>query len=145
MILYLDTSSLVRLYLREEETEAVQRLCDRAETLTTSWLAYTEARSVFARKHREGNLTLNELRLLVHELEADWAKYLALDVTSKLLLEAGSLAEKHGLRSLDAIHLASVLSLRGHPGLSGRSLTFSSADGRLLAAARAEGLECATG
>ncbi|MDP2935439.1 MAG: type II toxin-antitoxin system VapC family toxin [Dehalococcoidia bacterium] len=143
MILYLDTSSLVKLYLREEGSEVVRRLRDQAETLTTSWLAYTEARSVFARKHREGNLTRNELRQLVHELEGDWAGYLALDVSSKLLLDAGNLTEKHVLRALDAIHLASALSLRDGPRFPGRSLTFSAADGRLLAAARAEGLDCA--
>lgn len=145
MILYLDTSSLVKLYLPEEGTDAVRRLSSEAETLTTSWLAYTEARSAFARHHREGNVTSDERRQLVRELESDWVGYLALDVSSRLLREAGNLTEKHGLRSLDAIHLASALSVRDDPGFSGRSLTFSSTDGRLLAAAAAEGLQCAAG
>ena len=53
MILYLDTSSLVKLYVDEPGSEDVLRLVDQAELVTTSVVAYAEARAALARRRRE--------------------------------------------------------------------------------------------
>lgn len=144
MILYLDTSSLVKLYVEEQGSEQVLELAREAHTIATSWLTYTEARSAFARKYREGAISLAEYQKRADEFESEWGVgYLALEVSYNILLDAGNLAAKHPLRALDAIHLASALHIADGPWPP-TSFTFSSADGRLLAAARAEGLDCAT-
>lgn len=139
MNLYLDTSSLVKLYIREIGTEAVQALASQTRVMNTSWLTYAEARAAFARKHRRGDLTDEEYGQVLVAFESDWSNLLRLEVSYFILLRAGQLAERHGLRALDAIHLASALHIAGLPGL-GATLTLSSADGGLLAAAQAEGL-----
>lgn len=143
MILYLDTSSLVKLYVKEQGSEEARGLASGAEVITTSWLAYTEARSALARKYRGRGLTEDEYRQALREFEKDWDIYAALEVSPGVLREAGDLAEKHGLRSLDAIHLASAVSVlrRSEPA----DLIFSSVDLRLVAAAEVEGLSCARG
>ena len=46
MILYLDTSSLVKLYLEEDGRQAVRSLVDLATVVATSVIAYPEARRV---------------------------------------------------------------------------------------------------
>lgn len=139
MTLYLDTSSLVKLYVQEEGSEAVQALASQTAVITTSWLAYTEARAAFASKYREGVLTDDEYQPVVAAFEQDWPKYLRLEVSYPILLEAGQLAERLGLRASDAIHLASAIYIAGLPP-SWANLTLSSADEQLLAAAQAEGL-----
>jgi predicted nucleic acid-binding protein len=57
MILYLDTSSLVKLYLDEVYSEAVHRWAQEAEVLATSRVAYPETLAALARRWREGVLT----------------------------------------------------------------------------------------
>ncbi len=73
MILYLDTSSLVKLYLEEDGRQAVRSLVDRAAVVATSVIAYPEARSAFARLRREDVLTAGDLARVKGDFERDWS------------------------------------------------------------------------
>ena len=53
MIVYLDTSSLVKLYVEEDESSKVDALVKSSEITATSLVAYAEARAAFARRSRE--------------------------------------------------------------------------------------------
>lgn len=53
MILYLDTSALVKLYVTEDYSDIVQTAAKAADSLASSVLAYVEAQATFARLHRE--------------------------------------------------------------------------------------------
>ncbi len=112
MILYLDTSALVKLYAEEEGTEVVERAVEEAELVATSVVAYAEARAALARKHREGVFSDEERREAVEALDEDWETFEKPEVTEDLAREAGDLAEEHALRGFDAIHLASALLAR---------------------------------
>jgi predicted nucleic acid-binding protein len=138
MILYLDTSSLVKLYVPEMETAAVKRDVDAAEVVATSSLAYVEARAAFARKRRERDVSVRDYRDLVQDFDHDWESYLIVDVSNVLVKSAGRLAEKHALRGYDAVHLASAVTIRRE---GDRSVSFSCFDARLSRAARREGLK----
>lgn len=61
MILYLDTSSLVKLYVAELGSAQVRQMVVRAGVVATSVVAFPEARSAFARLAREGR-SLSALR-----------------------------------------------------------------------------------
>ena len=50
MTVYLDTSSLVKLYVDEPDADDVQRIVGEADVVATSVLAYPEARAAFARR-----------------------------------------------------------------------------------------------
>ena len=65
MILYLDTSSLVKLYLDEIHSEAVHRWAQEAEVLATSRVAYPETFAALARRWREGDF--DEMKCLAYE------------------------------------------------------------------------------
>lgn len=130
MLVYLDASALVKLYIGEPGTREVERAVEEAEAVATSWLSYPEARSAFARLHREGHLTDDQLRLVVSALEGDLPAYDLVLPDEDTWRSAGHLAEKLGLRALDALHLASA---SGMPAPDVRMMTF---DERLLAAAR---------
>lgn len=129
MILFLDTSSLVKLYVEESGSDSVRRLVAGASRIAVSVLAYPEARSAFARRCREGALDARGLRTARAAFERDWTRMVRLAVTEDVYRAAGGLAERHGLRALDGLQLASFLSLRTR--LPPRGVKFASFDRRL--------------
>lgn len=134
MTLYLDTSSLVKLYVTEAESESVRRLVESADIVATAAIAYPEARAALARRRREGALRPRTLSAARRALDDDWPKYLAVDVTGALCRDAGDLAERYGLRGDDSVHLAAYLHVARAAGRA--SVRFSCFDDRLTAAAR---------
>jgi predicted nucleic acid-binding protein len=137
VILYLDTSALVKIYVEEISSAEVRDNAKEAEGLATSRIAYAEARAAFARKRREQGLSRAGYRAVVNDLDQDWDDYFIVDVSESVVRAAGILAEHHALRGADAIHLASAVTLGKQMG---QGVTFLCSDGRLAAAAGKEGL-----
>ena len=137
MILYLDTSALVKLYIEEPGSERVREALKEASIVSTSRVAYVEARAGIARKHREGELSKEEHNRMVDDLVRDWGNYFIVEVSEGVVKLGGELTERHPLRGFGAIHLASALLIRNRTDLD---VLFSSFDDRLNGAARAEGL-----
>ncbi len=132
MILYLDTSALVKLYVREDHSDAVRQEVTAAVAAATARIAYAEARAAFARRAREGTLAPQDLRRVVTALDADWENYLCLEVTENIARQAGELAERYALRGFDSLHLASALALQRRVAMPFRFLCY---DDRLQAVA----------
>ena len=135
MILYLDTSSLVKIYLEESGSDLVREWVDDAEAIATSRVAYPEALSAFARRKDQGDLDARVFDLLQETLQSDWPSFVLLPLRER---RAGALAVKHLLRGFDAVHLAAAFDLQDALGSEG--VIFSSFDRRLLKAAHNEGL-----
>jgi predicted nucleic acid-binding protein len=133
VILYLDTSSLVKLYVEERGSAEVGSLVEQADVVATSVVAYPEARAALAQRKRERSLTVGGWRRAKAAFEADWPRVLALDVSSPLARSAGELAERHRLRGFDALHLASYLAIATE--FPEEDVRFSSADRNLERAA----------
>ena len=100
MRFYLDTSALVNLYVVDEEgATTVRTASHEADLLTTSALAYVEARSALARRCHERALSPGEYRRVARDLDEDWPRYLTIQVGERLIREAARLAEQHRLRA----------------------------------------------
>ena len=136
MILYLDTSSLLKVYVKEVHSGLVREWFKTAEAVAISRVGYAEAMSAFARRRAQGELDDDEFTLGSEMLSVDWSNFLLLPVRER---KAGELAVKHFLRGFDAIHLAAASELPS--AFRGESVLFSSFDTRLLGAARAENLD----
>lgn len=136
MILYLDTSSLIKLYVEEPSTPEVYLQVAAASLVCTSVVAYAEARSALARLCRGGSLSPEEHARTKTDLDKDWQHYLMIDATPEVWRAAGDLAEAHALRGCDSIHLASFLHLIRTD--LGEPVLFSSFDDRLRQASRRE-------
>jgi uncharacterized protein len=135
LILYLDTTSLVKLYVEEAGSDEVHGFVEEASTVTTSQVAYAEARAAFARRRRERALSPRGFAVAKRAFDADWDHYVAVAVTRDRCREAGELAERYRLRGFDAIHLASFAEVLRD--LQGRTdVRFSSFDAPLNRAAR---------
>lgn len=99
-VTYLDTSAFVKTVVLEPESSQLGRFLAGATRLVSSSLLETEARRAALRIDPR-HLALVELRL----------RGLArIAVTTDILVAAGSLRPA-GIRSLDAIHLATALAL----------------------------------
>ena len=140
MILYLDTSALIKIYVAEEGTNTVQDAVSRASAVAASRVAYVEARSALARACRESRIEERDLRQTVAELDEDWKRFLVLEVTGDLAQRAGDLAEEYALRAYDALQLASALILKCRVNSSVFFLAF---DQDLMQAAQSAGLAVA--
>ena len=140
MMLYLDTSALVKLYVDEPKSEAVKKSVGQADAVATSLLAYAEARAAFARASREGKFAPQVYRRIIGAFEEDWNRYVAVEVTDILVKAAGRLAESRELRGYDALHLASAVSLQNQASVP---VTFMAFDRQLMTAAKLEGLSSA--
>lgn len=107
MTLYLDTSSLVKLYVDEPGSDEVRVLLEESDVIATSQLAYVEFRAAISRRRRERAITAGGFKAAKHDFESDWPKFAAVNMTPDLCRQAGVLAERYRLRAYDAIHLAS--------------------------------------
>lgn len=140
MILYLDTSALVKLFLDEEGRELTIAAVAATSEVCTSAIAYAESRATFARKLREGTLTADGHARVVAALDASWQVTTRMAVSIPLAMTAGAIVQSYGLRGYDAVHLASALDFRRGSG----SITFLAFDDRLNAADDQVGLELFT-
>lgn len=112
MILYLDTSALVKLYVEEDGSEDTGVAVGNASRVATPSVAYPEARATFARLERDEDITPEQHRAAVADLDDDWERLGVLDLTRNLSRFCGRLAQKHGLRGFDAVHLGSAVAVR---------------------------------
>jgi uncharacterized protein with PIN domain len=137
MTVYLDTSNLVKLYVDEPDANEVQQSVAEADVVATSVLAYAETRAAFARRRREKLMTPTEARSALQQLDADWPRFLVIVLGDELARAAGRLADVHGVRGCDAVHLASFEALLAR--CDDENVRFSCADDRLSRAARSLG------
>jgi len=132
--LYLDTSSLVKLYVAEPGSEAVRKLVDAATVVVTSSIAYTETRAALARRRREHALRPAAFVSAKKTFESEWPKYFTVEVTSALCRQAGEFAERYRLRAYDSVHLAAFAEVAREAGVP--ETRFSSFNNALNRAAR---------
>lgn len=137
MILYLDSSNIVKLYVEEAGSEELDALLASAEGIATSRIAFAEVRCALARKRRDGDVSPADYGEVVTGFRDDWPRFIVVEATQDVVERAGGLCEAHRLRTLDAIHLASASLLADSVETPVR---FSSSDRRLHKAAASEGL-----
>jgi uncharacterized protein len=136
LILFLDTSALVKVYISEPGSERMRVAVSHDDPKVASVLAFAEMHATFARRRREELLLPTELEQLRSGFDDDWAKLTQMPVGDAVLRLVSGLCERHPLRGADAVHLASALLLHEE----GLEVVFACSDRNLLGAAAAEGL-----
>jgi predicted nucleic acid-binding protein len=131
LILYLDTSALVKIYVDEVGASLIRSTAQGAEILVTSVIAYAEVRSAFARKQRSRDLSAEEFVSIRSKFETDWPEIETVPVDDRKARRAGEFAEKYRLRGFDAAHLASAEYFQSNLG----AITFACFDAELARAA----------
>ncbi len=151
-MLYLDSSALIKHYVQEAGTDALnlklQLDAQAPQENFASVVGCAEILAILARRFRENLLRQSEFDQLQEEFHRDWSLNLNhIEVSDGVLAFIPGLVKRHPLRGSDAIHLASALSLRDAlrpaktSGAINRRIEFATSDKQLKNAALLEGLE----
>jgi predicted nucleic acid-binding protein len=128
VILYVDTSALLKRYVDEPDSDTADALLGRAELLLTARHTIVELRRNLARLLAGAQLT--RARGAFHE---DLDAFGIIDLDAATCDLAATLAEQTGVRTLDALHLGAATRA------GGAAITFCTFDVRQATAARALG------
>jgi predicted nucleic acid-binding protein len=139
MNIFLDTSSLFKLYHREKGTVELENLFSshNIEGIYLAEIAKIEFASVVSKKARMKEMDIEKARFLLSAFEIDQPKFSFVPDSESIKSTAVNLISKHwmaGLRTLDSIQLASVLEVKEKVGL------FHTSDMVLKELAKKEGL-----
>ena len=141
---FLDSSALLKRYVLEIGTGWVQSITDaqNQNLLIVAHIAWVEICSAIARRQREGNISSTQANQVLTASRTHWnTQYFIVAIDNTVIDLAGQLVNQHPLRAYDAVQLASALSLQGQLAPPNpTSLTFLTADTRLLAIAQTESL-----
>lgn len=108
MILYLDTSAYIKLYVEEAESPWLRRKVSQASNCCTQLIAYAEMRAGLARATRMRRLSAEEHAYQLAQFERDWNATRLVQTDLALVRRAGELAEQYSLRGYDSVHLAAA-------------------------------------
>lgn len=136
MVVYFDASALLKLVIEEPGRDDVQALAAVATIAATARVTYPECHAALAAIRRNQRLNQDELLVALAGIQKIDDRLQVVELDRPLARHAGDLAERHGLRGFDAIHLATALTLQRprHP------VIFATWDRRLHQAAFDAGL-----
>lgn len=137
---YLETSALVKLYVREPGTERLLALAARSSgnRLAILSLAQVEFRSAIRRRGRNGEIPSLVATQLLEAFERHVeGRFLVQTVTDFVVDTACALVDGHALRAFDAVQLAGYMVLKSAGGTD--MPVFVCSDQELLMAAKREG------
>ncbi len=134
-----DSSALVKLYADERDADEVRRLAQ----VVAARVARVEVPAALWRKHRTGELSVEDTATLVRAFEVDWlgpapgqGRFAVMTLTDQMLNDAAGLCATDELRGYDAIQLATAEAARvADPGCD----SFACFDGDLRSAAARRG------
>lgn len=141
---YLDTSALVKRYVQEVGSTWVVNLAKPSASHEIFIVLITGPEMIAAlfRKARTGQVSQTEASQAASLFKGEWrTQYQIVPFTTNLADEAMRVAQQHGVRGYDSVHLAAAVILQNaRHTLNLSPLTFISSDRVQLQAAVAEGL-----
>ena len=141
MILFCDTSALVKLYILEDSSRDMQALAGAASAIAVCRIAWAEMMAALARRVREFPNDTDAIEVVRKRLRADWPRYVVVEVTQALVELAGEYADTFALRGYDSVQLAAARTLQD---MAGEEIQFACFDTRLGKAARMLGMPGST-
>ena len=116
MKIFLDTSSLFKLYHQEVGTEELEKLFSQSKIthIYLSEITKVEFTSTVWKKVRTKEITTEQAKITLRLFESDFEKYNFVATDSLILEQARHLTTKYGiegLRTLDGIQLSTCISL----------------------------------
>lgn len=109
MILYLDTSALVKRYIRETASDEVIAFIEQAGAVGSTSLTRVEMAAALEKAARLGWIEREIATRSWDDFLDHWLSFTRLSITSSTLIRASALAWEYSLRGYDAVHLATAL------------------------------------
>lgn len=138
MIVFCDTSALMKLYAAELHSEWTRQQVTAASHCVVSQITWVEMCAAVALKQRTQQVSAGEAKAALKRLHTEWAIYVRTGIDVTLLSLAGEFALRFGLRAYDSVQLASAQ--QAHAQL-GEAMVFCCFDKQLNAAADSLGMK----
>jgi predicted nucleic acid-binding protein len=113
LILYADTSALLKLILLEPGTAEMHESVRGADLVTAAAIGYPELRAALAAAFRGNRVPVADQPGRLQHLEQVWSQVVEIPLDRPLLRRAGYLAQDLALRGYDAVHLAALKRVGG--------------------------------
>lgn len=124
------------MIITETSSDDVHALAREAVAVAASQVAYAEVRATIGRGKRAKRFSERDTAVARALLDARWLNVAKVPVDDAVGARAGEIAGRHALRALDAVHVASAISLLE----GGQDVIFASFDRDQREGARGEGL-----
>jgi predicted nucleic acid-binding protein len=134
---YFDTSVLVKNYIQEKGSASAHALLRRYAFISSS-ITPVELMSALTKKQSTGELLAEDLPPILARIREDRSYWKLVDVSASVLSQGEELIQKTRMRTLDAIHVASLVTFQE---ASGMRSPFMTADARQREAASQLGLD----
>jgi len=109
VIIYVDTSTLIKLIVEEAGSDRAELIWQTADSLASARLIVVEAHAALAAAARSQRLSADQFEASKMELAAFVGDLHLVEVTEELVDDAAELAEVEALGGYDAVHLAAAL------------------------------------
>jgi predicted nucleic acid-binding protein len=137
LILYFDSSALVKRYVEEPGSSNVLDWMDDSEVNGTVLVTRAEVAAAITRAVRMQYVSQEDAWQFLDKFHQEWSGFQRLPVTEALVARADALACEQNLGGYDAIHLAAALTWQDLLELPVTVVTY---DRELAAAAQASGM-----
>lgn len=137
IVLYLDTSALVKCHVTEFGSVETNAAVEEAHMIGTVVISRVEMSAAFAKAVRTRSLMKKDARAALEKFRAEWKDLVRIQVTDSLVTRADTYAWEHGLRGCDALQLTAAVVWQE---TLGETITFAAYDEHLREAAAREGL-----
>lgn len=132
MILFCDTSALVKLLISEPNSDQMEQSSSQAEAIAVCRITWAEAMAGMARRQREDPISGDDIEQARQRLILSWDQFMIVEVSQTLVETAGRFADVFALRAYDSVQLAAAHELDQS---TDQPLTFACFDRRLKQAA----------
>ncbi len=138
MLLFCDTSALIKLLIDEPDSTQIHEATKRAELIAACRITWAEAMAAMARRQRDDPTSADDIEQARQRLIKLWSSFTIVEVSQQLVEAAGRFADGFALRGYDSVQLAAAHKLHI---TSEQSVTFACHDRRLNQAAQLLQLE----
>lgn len=138
MLLFCDTSALIKLLIDEPDSAQIHQATERAGLISACRITWAEAMAAMARRQRDDPTSADDIEQARQRLMKLWSSFTIVEVSQQLVEAAGRFADGFALRGYDSVQLAAAHELHMS---SEQPVTFACFDRRLNQAAQLLQLE----
>jgi len=138
-VIYLDTSALLKRYIREQGSDELSEWISASPITGTAKITYAEMAAGLAKLKRMQWISSDDAGIAWQNFLEEFPFFAHIEINETVMFLAGDLAWEHGLRGYDAVHLATALIWQEKVGEFVQMATF---DRQLWGVAKKVGLKC---
>ena len=133
MILFCDTSALMKLLVDEAQSDQMRQISTTVDAIGVCRISWAETMAALARLQREDPVCNEDLEQARQHLIQSWKTFAIVEVSQPLVETAGRFADVFALRGYDSVQLAAAHELHVN---AEQSVLFACFDRRLNQAAQ---------